>query len=657
MTINQSIEAILAESEEESGRYSWEGTFADYLHMVVKRPTQSRLSHSLVYEAITSQGVGTNPEGDSVYGLFQGEMFGLERDLDRIVQYFAAAAQRMEVRKRILLLLGPPASGKSSVVDLIKRAMEAYTRTDEGAVYAIRGCPMQEEPLHLIPPRLRDALQEQYGVYVEGDVCPRCRYMVRSEYGGKISEVPVRRVVFSEQEAVGIGYYIATNPNPSDSSLLVGSVDSSQLQGDRLEVAGKAFRLDGEFNVANRGLVEFVEMFKADRHLLTTLLSLAQEQIIKMERFGSLYADEVIVGHSNEGDFSGFVSDEQSEALRDRIIAVQIPYNLKAQEEVKIYKKMVGDSELHGVHLAPLALRADGIFAVLSRLEPPARQGMSLIDKLRLYDGQMGSSYTEQDLREIRRHHPDEGLRGISPRYVMNRLGVVAGRPEVTCISPLAALDSLWQGLRENVSLDRNDLEKHVGFIAETVKEYNSLAVQEVQRAFDDSFEQSAAVLLDSYLDSVTATFAGDSSVVERDMREIERAIGVAERNKTEFRKGVVNKVAAWRRSGAVFDYTSDSQIRTAIESRLFPSKRKVERSLTKPRFAKQRVVWARLREEIATRLVHSYNYCPQCSEDLINYVPFILKNRPVVKTPKNEVVEWLWPLHPTSTGLASREE
>ena len=257
---------------------------------------------------------------------------------------------------------------------------------------------MQEEPLHLVPERLRPELEEQYGIHIEGDLCPKCRYVLRTEYLGKISEMPVRRVTFSEQEATGIGYYIATNPNPSDASLLVGSIDTSQLDGDRLDVAGKAFRLDGEFNVANRGLIELVEMFKADRHLLTTLLGLAQEQLIKMERFGSVYADEAIIGHSNEGDFATFAADEQSEALKDRIIAVQIPYNLRVDEEVKIYGKILETSDIQGMHVAPLTLPSASTLAVLTRLDPPARQGMSLIEKLRLYDGQMVSNYTKQDL-------------------------------------------------------------------------------------------------------------------------------------------------------------------------------------------------------------------------------------------------------------------
>ena len=643
-----SLENILAESEREGSRYAWEGSFADYLRMVVDNPSLSRLSHSVIYEAILSEGIDTTPDGQPIYGLFKDQIFGLERALDRIVQYFAASAQRLEVRKRILLLLGPPAAGKSSIVDLLKRAIERYTRTEAGAVYAIRGCPMQEEPLHLIPPRLRPELQDQYGIYVEGHLCPRCRYVLRTEYNGKVSEMPVTRVTLSEQDAIGIGYYVATNPNPSD-ALLVGSVDTSQLDGDRIEVAGKAFRLDGELNIANRGMMEFVEMFKADWHLLTTLLGLAQEQLIKMEKFGSIYADEAIIGHSNEGDFNVFAEDEHSEALRDRIIAVQVPYNLRVGEEIKIYQKMMKDSKLSGVHLAPLTLRAASIVAVLSRLDAPVRQGMSMLDKLRLYDGQVVSPYTKHDVAEMQRHNLEEGMTGLSPRYVMNRIGAVASRPGVTCVYPLASLDSLWLGMRENVSLDQKDLTKYVGLVADAVKEYNALAIREIQKAYEESFEESANNLLESYLTTVARFFSGDDTdrADERDMREIERSVGVNDRGKVEFRQEIEQIVSAWRTKGWKFDYTSEPRLKAAIESQLFPAPRTLERALSEPRFARQKVEWAQRRSSIVARLISTYGYCGQCAADLIDYATHVLKNKPVTKTPKNETVEWLWPLDP----------
>ncbi len=643
-----SIEDILSESDREAGRFSWEGTFADYLRMVVENPSMSRLSHATVYEAIMAAGARTTPDGEVVYGLFEDEIYGLEDALHNIVQYFAAAARRLESRRRILLLLGPPASGKSTIVDLIKRALEEYTRTDAGAVYAIGGCPMQEEPLHLIPHRLRPALLQQHGIYVEGDLCPRCRYLLRVGHGGRVSDMPVRRVTFSEHEAVGIGYYVATNPNP-DASLLVGSVDTAQLEGDRTEVAGKAFRLDGELNVANRGLMEFVEIFKADPHLLTTLLGLAQELVIKMDKFGSVYADEVIVGHSNEGDFATFAADQSSEALKDRIIAAQIPYNLRVSDEVRIYREMVSGSTLQSVHVAPLTLRVAATFSVLSRLDPPSRQGMGPIQKLRLYDGQMAPPYSRRDAVEMRSQHPNEGMSGISPRYVMNRLADAASKPGVCCITPLAALDSLWRGLDQNVSLGEIDPAEYVALATHVVRDYDDLAIGDIQRAYDEAFEDTASRLLNSYLANVAAYLdrsGGESDrVAERDMRELERTINVSERNRDAFRAEIHELAAKREREDSKLLYSDDPRLRAAIEAKLLVTRRKLKRDLDEPRFARAKALWEQRREAILERLTQRYGYCGVCSRDLLEYVTRVLGGDPVMKAPKNEAIEWLWPL------------
>ena len=640
------VEHLLAECEQEAGRFAWEGTFADYFRMVTENPSMSRLSHHLVHDAIMSRGVDDSATGEPAYALFEGEIFGLNETLDRVLQYFASSSRRLEIRKRILLLLGPPASGKSSIVDLIKRALEEYTRTADGTVYAIKGCPMQEDPLHLVPHQLRPKLMEDYDIYIEGDLCTRCRYTLRNKHHGKVSRMAVTRVTFSEQEAVGIGYYVATNPNPADASLLVGSIDTSRLEGDRLEVAGKAFRLDGEFNVANRGLLELVEIFKADKHLLTSLLSLAQERLIKMERFGSVYADEIIIAHSNEGDFDEFKADEHSEALKDRIVEIRVPYNLKVGDEVQIYRKMLKSSGLEDVHLPPLTLRTMSVFAVLSRLEPPARQGTSLLDRLRLYDGQKVPHLSLEDGVEMRRHHPDEGMSGISPRYMMNRLSAVASSHDTLCISPLKALDSLWQGLKENVSLEDGDQLKYMGFIKDTLEEYNSRAIQEVQRAFNDGFEQSASELLTEYLAQMDSHFAeGEAS--EREMREMEKHAGISERARAKFRREIHQHFSNLKRRGIPFNHTSEPRLKAAIEARLLPDRRHVERTLSRPRFAKQRMEWRRERSAIYDRLISSYGYCPRCADNLIEYVVHVLSGKAVLKTPKNEGVEWQWDLNP----------
>ncbi len=645
MVDTPSIQDILAESERVSARYSSEATFADYLRLVAGNPEISRLSHKLVYDSIADVGIEESPTGAPIYELFSGEIYGLEDQLERIVQYFASGANRLAIRKRILLMIGPPAGGKSTITALLKRALERYTRTDAGAAYAIKGCPMQEEPLHLIPNDVRPRLMEEFGIYVEGDLCPRCRYVLRSEHQGRVGEMPVSRVVFSEQEAVGIGFYVATNPNPSDASLLVGSIDLSQLGGDRVEVAGKAFRMDGELNVANRGIVEFGEIFKSDRHLLTTLLGLAQEQLIKMERFGSVYVDEVVIAHSNEGDFDAFMKDESSEALKDRIIAIQIPYNVRVQDEIKIYEKMLSGSISQKAHMAPLALATASTFAVLSRLEAPDRQGMTLLDKLRVYDGQVLQHVSSDDVKEMRRHHPNEGMQGISPRYVMNRLSGVASDSSIACLSPLRALDALWEGLKENVNLDSASRTKYLDFIRAAVEEYGGLAVRDIQRAYKEGFETTAKDLLDDYLTNVEA-FCSGLDHIERDMRDIEKQAGIADKDRSDFRHEMNRYFANLRSPGVAYGYSSESRLKAAIEARLFTDRRTIDRTLTRPR-SRQRIEWRRLRSAVYSRLIENFGYCEACADDLISFAVHVAKSGSVLKTPKNEGIEWQWELNP----------
>ena len=667
MTSKPSIENLLREVDQELGRFTWEGTFADYLRMVADNPSVSRLSHKLIYSAIEAEGVTQSATGQPLFTLFEGEIFGQDDGLAQIVRYFESSALRFEIRKRILLLLGPPASGKSSIVGLIKQALERYTRTDGGVAYAIKGCPMQEEPLHLIPDQLRSRFLTEYGIYIEGDLCPRCRYVLRTSYHGNVSQMPVSRVTFSEHEAIGIGYYVATNPNPTDASLLVGGINTSQLDGDRLEVSGKAFRLDGELNVANRGLMEFVEIFKADRHLLTTLLGLAQEQLIKMERFGSVYADEAIVAHSNEGDFNTFSAEQHSEALSDRLIVIQIPYNLRVEDEVKICQKMLTSVGLEHVHLPPLTLPVMGIYAVLSRLKLPTKQGMSMLDKLRLYDGQAVPHFSQEDVVEMRRHHPDEGMSGISPRYVMNRLSAIASSPAIACISPLKALDSLWQGMREIAGSDGGDQARYIGYVKDTLEEYSQRAIQEVQRAFEERFEQTASELLSDYLANVSAFCGGlprrestgdtEREVDERSMREMEKHIGVTEKDRAKFRREIDQYFSNLERRGFTINYASEPRLKAAIEARLFPDRRKLDRSLARPRLARRQAEWARRRGAIYNRLINSCGYCPRCAEDIIEYVTHVLRNKAVVRSPKNEAIEWLWELDPDAPSATQDQE
>src|SRR5262249_16829362 len=139
----------------------------------------------------------------------------------------------------------------------------------------------------------------------------------------------------------------------------------------------RAYRFDGELNIANRGMMEFIEMLKVDEKFLYVLLTLSQEQNIKTGRFSMIYADEVVVSHTNENEYAAFVGNKKSEALQDRIILVKVPYNLRVTDEVKIYEKLLRQSALKDVHIAPHTLRIASTFAVLTRLEQSKKAGMS----------------------------------------------------------------------------------------------------------------------------------------------------------------------------------------------------------------------------------------------------------------------------------------
>src|SRR5436305_789328 len=203
--------------------------------------------------------------------------------------------------------------------------------------------------------------------------------MVQERYGGRIEDVPVHRVAFSEKNRVGIGTFSPSDPKSQDISELTGSIDLAAIGEYGVESDPRAYRFDGELNVANRGLMEFVEMLKCDEKFLYSLLTLSQEQSIKTGRFAMIYADEVIVSHTNETEYNNFIGNRRSEALHDRIILIKVPYNLRVRDEVKIYQKLIRQSSLEGVHIAPQTLEVASTFAVLSRLEPSKKAGMTLM--------------------------------------------------------------------------------------------------------------------------------------------------------------------------------------------------------------------------------------------------------------------------------------
>jgi serine protein kinase len=611
----------------------WEGTFAQYFETATKKPEVTRLAHERIYHMIMDAGIETTRTGEPHYNFFSQEIFGIEKPLQQIVEYFHSAAQRLEVRKRIMLMMGPVGGGKSTIVHLIKRGLEAYSRTEEGALYAIKECPMHEEPLHLIPIDLRPDVEKEFGLYIEGDLCPHCRYMVDTQYTGHIEDVPVRRLAFSEKYRVGVGTFTPSDPKSQDISELVGGIDLSTIGEVGVESDPRAYRFDGELNIANRGIMEFVEMLKTDEKFLYVLLTLSQEQNIKTGRFSMIYADEVVVSHTNEHEYQAFVGNKKSEALQDRIILVKVPYNLRASDEVKIYEKLLKQSALQNVHIAPYTLRIASIFAVLTRLEPSKKAGMSLMKKLKLYDGEDMEDFKQKDVRELQEEAVHEGMEGISPRYVINRLSSALVKQNTTCINPIDALRALRDGLDQHTSITREERERYLNFISEARREYDEIARKEVQRAFVYSYEESARTLLNNYLDNVEA-YCNKTKLLdpitdeemepdEQLMRSIEEQIGITENAKKSFREEILIRISSLARRGQTFEYTSHERLKEAIEKKLFADLRDVVKITTSTRTPDKEQL--RKINDVVNRLMAEHGYCHICANEILRYTGSLL--------------------------------
>jgi len=625
----------LREHREVEAALAWNGTFADYLQMVTNNSNLALHAHARIYEMIKAAGVETIGDRKK-YNFFDKELFGLDRTLERLIEeYFHSAAKRLDVRKRILLLMGPVSGGKSTIVSLLKRGLEDYTRTEKGAVYAIDGCPMHEDPLHLLPVSLHQQFEETYGIRIEGNLCPVCRLRLDEEFAGEVERFPVKRILFSEEQRVGVGTFTPSDPKSQDIADLTGSIDFSSITEYGSESDPRAYRFDGELNKANRGLMEFQEMLKSDEKFLWNLLSLSQEGNFKAGRFALISADELIIAHTNENEYRAFAANKKNEALQSRIIVMPIPYNLRVSDEIKIYEKLISQSDIKDVHLAPHSLWATSVFSVLSRLKPSKKQGMDLVKKMRIYDGQDVEGFNQKDIKELSMEGEEqgEGMSGVDPRYVINRISTALIRDEHACINALDILRALKDGLSQHTSIMKEEKENLLNLIAVARREYDEMAKKEVQKAFVYAYEESAKSLLNNYLDNVEA-FCNSTKIYdqitgeelapdEQLMRSIEEQIGVSENAKKTFREEILIRISMYARKGKTFDYESHERLKEAIEKKLFADLKDIVKITTSVAHPDQDQL--RRINNVMDRLVKEHGYCPICANEIVKYVGALL--------------------------------
>lgn len=613
----------------EMSKLRWEGLFEDYLEKVAEQPSVARLAHRTAYEAVTRT--------EDFFTTGPNALFGAEQATEQFIKILKGGAEGLETSKRIILLMGPPGSGKSTLVKGTKQALEEYSKTDEGALYAIKDCPMHEEPLHLVPKELRGRFEEQLGVHIEGDLCPVCQF----KYGGDkldpevLKQVPVERLFLSEEKRVGIGTFKPSDPKSQDMTELIGSPDFSGLAKYGASSNPNAYKFDGELNIASRGLMEFVEMLKSDERFLYVLLDLTQDKVIKAPRFANIYADEVILAHTNQTEYLRYVKDPKNEALRDRMMVVPVPYTLEVSKEKQIHEKLINQSEKvknSSIHIGPHSLEVAAMFAVLTRLAPTERY--SKMDKLMIYDHKDTRNLTQRDVKELRKkgQEQDEGMHGISPRYVIDSLSDKLADSDRTCLSPKEAIAALKTNLdyhphtRDMGANERQAIEDD---LAELSQVFDEMAKREIQKAFVYSYEDNARALCDNYLENIDAYCNGSMVTDEREdteyepnenlMRSIEEQIGVSENGKHEFRQEIVNRLVSFARKGQTFDYTTHPRLKEAIENKLFSDMKdtvKLTTTAKVPNEKQQKRI-----QSVEQTLIEEHGYCQHCAHELIEHV------------------------------------
>src|SRR5690625_3351031 len=386
----------------------WTGTLAEYVTLLKKKVFHYKRPHERIYLAIRD--ASKNPK-------LHKEIMGMEEVIENIIlQYFLPASRGYDIEKRLLILIGPPGSGKSSFVRFIKRALEAYSYKKEGAIFKIKHCPLNEDPLLALPLEERVTLYNETGIRVDGFLSPFNQLKLMNDYDGNWRNIEVERFFINEAKRSGIGTFFPTDPYNQYISDLIGAVDFSKLSTYGSPSDPRAYRYDGEFQVANQGLLELHELFKSETRLLYPFLTLAEENTYKISRQQMIYTDQVVIGHSNVEDFEQF-SQRKNEALLNRMQLVRFPYTLKLNDEVKIYQsKFVNEDEKK---FTKYTLESIAAFSILTRLNR-TKKPFTLLEKMDIYNGE-----DELLKNELMSENVNEGMSGLDSRIIFDFLSVI----------------------------------------------------------------------------------------------------------------------------------------------------------------------------------------------------------------------------------------
>ena len=626
---------LVGKHKEQKKVEKFHGVLQDYLKVLEEQPGVPKLAHKRLYEAITSHGITRmetseercnklfNGEQIRTYDYFQDKFFGMERSIAKIMRFLRSASLKGEESRQVLLLLGPVGAGKSALMEHIKTALE---QTEP--MYHIDGCPIKEEPLHLIPRSLREEFQELYGIRIEGDLCPVCRFRLKEEFDNDYTAMPITQSSFSVRGRRGVGVVPPMDANSQDVTVLVGSEDISKLDLYS-EDDPRVLSLNGAFNVGNRGIVEFVEVFKNEIEFLHTMITATQEKAVPSPGKGPMiYFDGVILAHCNEAEWNKFKSENTNEAILDRIVRVNVPYCLEVTEEIKIYEKLLGLSDFDG-HIAPHTLEVASMFAVLSRLHPSNK--VDALTKMKLYDGKdviERGSVKKIDINDLRDEARDEGMTGISTRFIMKAIDAALSDSDKNMVTPISIRDALIKQVKDQIVVE-DDRNRYLDFLGKTLHdEYLNILEKEITKAFVSAYDEQAESLFNNYLDHADAyvnlntvkdkVTSEEIQPDEKFMSSIEEQIGIVGTAKENFRVDITAFMFSKLRRGEKVDWKSYAPLKEAIESKLTSSVKQISRIVTKSK-SRDKKQQGKYNEMVAT-LIEEYGYSEESAEEVIKF-------------------------------------
>ena len=647
----------------------WEGSFDEYLDIVCEHPEATRTAYQRVYDMILSHGtedVYEQKEKITRYKFFtefasqHGDaIYGLDRPLMHLVNAFKSAAKGYGTERRVLLLHGPVGSSKSTIARLLKKGLEQYSKIDEGMLFSFswksdagawQKCPMHEDPLHLVPAELRPTLlgrlnerirNAKCDISIQGELCPFCRQMFNerlAKYDGDwnrmLDEIKVYRLILSEQDRIGIGTFQPKDEKNQDATELTGDINYRKIAEYGSDSDPRAFNFDGELNIANRGLIEFIEVLKLDVAFLYDLLGASQEHKIKPKKFAQTDIDEVILGHTNEPEYRRLQNNEFMEALRDRTVKIDIPYVTRLKDEIRIYEKDFNPERVKGKHIAPHTIEIAAMWATLTRLVPPKHANLTLLQKLKLYNGKTLPGFTEDNVVELKREAVNEGMHGISPRYIQDKISnALVAHPEENCLNPFMVLHELEIGLRHHSLITSQEQLQHCKELLTVVKEeYEDIVKNEVQRAIAAD-EDALTRLCSNYIDHVKAytqrekvrnRYTGNyEEPDERLMRSVEEKIDIPEGRKDDFRREIMNYIGALAIDGKRFDYKTNERLQKALELKLFEDQKDTIKLTSLVSSVVDKATQEKI-DVVKSRLIRNYGYCDVCATDVLSFVASI---------------------------------